>query len=356
MSFKKIQVSFVIDENNTKLTKLLAMTKKEFFSLSDKIDSKNMLGRKHAKRNSKIISDDDEKGNNTINTGKKKNNNNNNSNIDLTVINLNESNEYFSESSSKDNSSSSRKLSSRNIKKIESISKNDNKRSSKLNKKKKNESDDESADEISSDTFDDEIDESNEDTSDIDKQSSNIEYNAKSRRVINNNELEEVELPNKKSKKKELTEEDIIKKNNMIIKRREEMRQKQEEEKKKAIEKILNDEGRKQREKQRKIQEENVKKEKSIVDKIKQSYNCIRFRIKDDKRLIFPTQDLYKSIFENFSNKKTKDFKTEDNGKCTIFVDDDNEINTSLCKSLKTVKISNGTINYNDSNKNVIKV
>ena len=136
------------------------------------------------------------------------------------------------------------------------------------------------------------------------------------------------------------------------------MRQKQEEEKKKAIEKILNDEGRKQREKQRKIQEENVKKEKSIVDKLKQSYNCIRFRIKDDKRLIFPTNDLYKSIFENFSNKNTKDLKnkTEDIAKLTIFVDDDNEINTSLCKSLKSDKISNRTVNYNDSHKNIVKV
>lgn len=94
---------------------------------------------------------------------------------------------------------------------------------------------------------------------------------------------------NKKHKKKELTEEEIIKRNDLIIQRKEQMKEQRENEKKMAIERILNDEGRKLKEKQKLLNEKNLKESKLKEEKIKASLTKIKFKVnKDIKYIRFP--------------------------------------------------------------------
>jgi hypothetical protein len=85
-------------------------------------------------------------------------------------------------------------------------------------------------------------------------------------------------LSNKKTRK-ELTDDDINKKNELIQKRKNNAKRQLEEEKRLVIEKILNEDGRKLRERQRKINEENMKKEFDDEEKYKQSLTKIKTKI-----------------------------------------------------------------------------
>jgi hypothetical protein len=83
-----------------------------------------------------------------------------------------------------------------------------------------------------------------------------------------------------KRPKRELTEDEILKKNDQIMKRKLHAKKMLEEEKRMTIEKILNEDGRKLKERQKKLNEEASKKEhleeekyKASLTKIKQKYN-----------------------------------------------------------------------------------
>ena len=83
-----------------------------------------------------------------------------------------------------------------------------------------------------------------------------------------------------KKPKRELTEDEILKKNDQIMKRKLHAKKMLEEEKRLTIEKILNEDGRKLKERQKKLNEEAVKKEqledekyKASLTRIKQKYN-----------------------------------------------------------------------------------
>ncbi len=83
----------------------------------------------------------------------------------------------------------------------------------------------------------------------------------------------------RKHKKKDLTEEEIIRKNDLIIQRKQQMKQQKEDEKKQAIDRILNDEGKKLKEKQRKQQEKIIKEAKDKEDKLRISLTKIKYKI-----------------------------------------------------------------------------
>jgi len=107
----------------------------------------------------------------------------------------------------------------------------------------------------------------------------------KNSRKKNRTEVEDIEkyminplLGNKKIRK-ELTEDEINKKNELIQKRKNHAKRQLEEEKRLVIEKILNEDGRKLRERQRKINDENIKKELENEEKYKASLTKIKTKI-----------------------------------------------------------------------------
>jgi hypothetical protein len=141
------------------------------------------------------------------------------------------------------------------------------------------------------------------------------------------------ELPNgNKKQKKELTEDDILKKNDQIMKRKLHAKKMLEEEKRQTIEKILNEDGRKLRERQRKINEEAAKKEQQAEENFKISLTKIKLKHNQDGKIFlrFPQGLLLPKVLlqKNYPNvpvpqkcgvmncqniKKYKDPKTKTN-------------------------------------------
>lgn len=233
----KTEITFIIDENKTKVTRIVPISKNEF------------LGQLQSNSNFKIPR------NVVLRETKKE------------VINKKLDNSEYSQSESDDVKINS-KFNSKPIVKSSKI-KDD------LDDSDLMESDEESE-------FDSKSIEFSEDDSDKAKKMANPNYAISSRRSRAQENLHfhiDILSNNKKKKPiKDMTEEEIIKKNDLIIKRRAEMKQKQEEEKKNAIDKILNDEGRKAKERQKKIYDSKVKKEKEANDKFKASLNKIKIK------------------------------------------------------------------------------
>ena len=183
------------------------------------------------------------------------------------------------------------------------------------------------------DEFDDSNLESKDNFSEFDNDDlSDIEvFNKPSRvrRGLKTNEIENAELGNdylkrKHKKKKELTEDEIIRKNDLIIKRRIDQKQQKEDEKNQAIEKILNDEGRKLKEKQKKQEEKRQKDLKDKEEKQKLSLTRIKYKCnKDGVYVRFPKGILLPKVLTQKENKEypirkcqvnicTNDFKYKD--------------------------------------------
>lgn len=82
----------------------------------------------------------------------------------------------------------------------------------------------------------------------------------------------------KKKQKRELTEEEIIKKNDLLMQRKKQLKEQQEEEKRLAIDRILNDEGKKLRDRKKnlenkaKIEQEKEERNKANLSKIQVKY------------------------------------------------------------------------------------
>lgn len=94
------------------------------------------------------------------------------------------------------------------------------------------------------------------------------------------------ELPNgNKKQKKELTEDDILKKNDQIMKRKLHAKKMLEEEKRQTIEKILNEDGRKLRERQKKLNEEAAKKEQQAEENFKISLTKVKLKHNRDGKI-----------------------------------------------------------------------
>ena len=105
-------------------------------------------------------------------------------------------------------------------------------------------------------------------------------------------------LPNHKKPKKELTEEEIAKKTEQTRLRKLHAKKLLEEEKRETIERILNEDGKKLRERQKKINEENMKKNKLKEEQKKNSLTKIIHKyLKDGKIYVrFPQGLLIPSV------------------------------------------------------------
>ena len=92
-------------------------------------------------------------------------------------------------------------------------------------------------------------------------------------------------LNNNKKPKKELTEDEILKRNDQILKRKLHAEKMLEEEKRQTIEKILNEDGRKLRERQKKLNEEVAKKEQQAQENFKLSLTRIKCKHSRDGKI-----------------------------------------------------------------------
>lgn len=86
-------------------------------------------------------------------------------------------------------------------------------------------------------------------------------------------------------KKKDLSEDEIARKNEQMLKRKIHAKRMLEEEKRQTIEKILNEDGRKLRERQRKLNEDSVKKEQKQEENFKISLTKIKHKYGKDGKI-----------------------------------------------------------------------
>lgn len=85
-------------------------------------------------------------------------------------------------------------------------------------------------------------------------------------------------LSNNKKPKRELTEEEIAKKTEQMRIRKLHAKKQLEEQKRETIERILNEDGRKLRERQKKLNEENIKREQALEERQKFSLTKIKHK------------------------------------------------------------------------------
>lgn len=102
---------------------------------------------------------------------------------------------------------------------------------------------------------------------------------------LNSNMDEFYSLYDNKKQKKELTEDEIMKKNEQMLKRKMHAKRMVEEEKRQAIEKILNEDGRKLKERQKKLNEELIKKQQQEEEKLKISLTKIKHKYLRDGKI-----------------------------------------------------------------------
>lgn len=307
-SLKKLEVSIISEETKSKFTKLLVMSKSEFYDLSSDNEINKMQSRTNKLSNNNFKIPFPTNSLNNIHTSSNKNS-------FKEKLNSNNLNNSFN----KNNNLSLREYSNEKISEKGSEMTSINNSSIKLTRPKYT---------FEKDEFDDSFDSGSEDASAFDSGNqslsddgsdklklgdSNANFGIKSRRRQESNiqfdfDPLESNRPNKQKKAKELTEEDIIRKNDLNIQRKAQLKQKQEDEKKMAIQRILNDEGKKLRERQKKLHETRIKKEKEAEDKFKASLNKIKLKYKKDGKMYvrFPNAYIYSQFFDNSNEIKEK--------------------------------------------------
>jgi hypothetical protein len=117
-----------------------------------------------------------------------------------------------------------------------------------------------------------------------------------------------VELKTNKKPKRELTEDEIIKKNDLILKRKLHAKKMLEEEKRQTIEKILNEDGRKLKERQRKLNEDAIKKEQQVHENYQLSLTKIKLKFQRDGKVFlrFPQGLMLPKVLMQKSNNNEK--------------------------------------------------
>lgn len=116
----------------------------------------------------------------------------------------------------------------------------------------------------------------------------NCDFNKSSRRNIESTlNLSYDPLDKRKRKKvlQDMTEEEVNRKNDILLQRKAQLKMQQEEEKRMAIEKILNDEGKKLKDKQKRQNELKIKKERDNEEKQKQLLTKLRIKYSRDNRV-----------------------------------------------------------------------
>ncbi len=172
---------------------------------------------------------------------------------------------------------------------------------------------DEFTESYSSDSFDsEEIDIDEDEVQDSIKSEENFNEGQKKllRRFKNELEIEQemVELRTNKKSKKQLTEDDIIKKNDLVLKRKLQAKKMLEEEKRQTIEKILNEDGRKLKERQRKLNEDAIKKEQLVHENFQLSLTKIKLKFQRDGKIFlrFPQGLMLPKVLMQKANSNQK--------------------------------------------------